>query len=108
MTHAYSCSLGCVCCKINMFSPHRSESSEGGITSPYWGKLELLPVSRWKNPTSEGVPVDFFDWEVGISQFRVQLERSIKFTPGGLDDNIRFVDGFIYHFSQHIHFYIWK
>jgi len=41
------------------------------------GGCEILPTFRVGNPTSKGVPPETSDLELGNSDFRVQLERTV-------------------------------
>ncbi len=40
------------------------------------GVDEVLPTFQVGNPTSGGAPVKIFNWELGNSDFRVQMERT--------------------------------
>lgn len=51
----------------------------GHVGTQSWSfKSYLEVVGVFPSEKSEGVPFDFYDWEVGISQFRVQLQHSIS------------------------------
>ncbi len=49
-----------------------------GILDFEVGVGEVLPTLQVGNPTAGGIPVEISDWELGNSDFRVQMERTIK------------------------------